>query len=59
MKAGALVESQRRLPLRTCRQMDLVAIGSHCNIERVSKNPSAKSQLTILSVSDHIFNHPI
>ena len=59
MKARFLIEPQSALPLRTRRQQDFVAVGLPGNIERMSKNPSAEPQPTIVGVSDYILNHPI
>ena len=58
-KARALIEAQGGLPLRTRRQQDFVAIGLPGNIERMSKNPSAEPQLTVVGVRDDVLNHPI
>jgi len=59
MKARSLIEAQGGLPLRTRRQQDLVAVGLPGNIERMSKNPSAESQPTVVGMSDDILNHPV
>ena len=59
MKARSLIEAQGGLLLRTGRQQDLVAIGMPGKIERMSKNPPAEAQPTIVGVSDYILDHAI
>jgi len=59
MKARSLIEAQGGLPLRTRRQQDFIAVGLPGNIERMSKNPSAEPQPTVVGVSDDVLNHPI
>jgi hypothetical protein len=57
MKAHSLIEA--RVVSRFEPVANRNAIGLPSNIERMSTNPAAEPQPTVVGVSDYILNHPI
>lgn len=59
LEACPFIEAQGCFTLRTCRQMNLIAISTRGEIKSVRKNLSTQPKLSVCCVGDHIFNHPI